>query len=287
MSNKVQEFLNENFGQVRGMEINNVLWFVAKDVSISLKYSTTQKVTDKVDDDDIISLPKNQLTNLGNWEQSGGKDVKLINEGGLYQVISSITKKDIDRYNYSRKFKRWISNEVIPTLRNTGAYIEEEREEEVVEKYFSGLSEETKKAMVIDLMKNNKKNKIKADKWDRFLDTDSTYTFTEVSKLISTKAEEDKLDIKISNKELTKFLREQGILSKNKKGTSYLNTPNKDYEDYFNVVSVDVQGKFNKCQTRVKANGVEFIYDLLKQQKVSKYIIHSIFIGAIFIYTKI
>ena len=123
--------------------------------------------------------------------------------------------------------------------------------------------------MVIDLMKNNKKNKIKADKWDRFLDTDSTYTFTEVSKLISTKAEEDKLDIKISNKELTKFLREQGILSKNKKGTSYLNTPNKDYEDYFNVVSVDVQGKFNKCQTRVKANGVEFIYDLLKQQKVS------------------
>ena len=139
MSNKVQEFLNENFGQVRGMEINNVLWFVAKDVAISLKYSTTQKVTDKVDDEDIISLPKNQLTNLGNWEQSGGKDVKLINEGGLYQVISSITKKDIDRYNYSRKFKRWISNEVIPTLRNTGAYIEEEREEEVVEKYFSGL----------------------------------------------------------------------------------------------------------------------------------------------------
>ena len=269
MSNKVQEFLNENFGQVRAMEVNNGLWFVAKDVGISLKYSTTQKVTDKVDDDDIISLPKNQLTNLGNWEQSGGKDVKLINEGGLYQVISSITKKDIDRYNKAREFKRWITNEVIPTLRNTGAYIEEEREEEVVEKYFSGLSEETKKAMVIDLMKNNEKNKFKADKWDRFLDTDSTYTFTEVSKLISTKAEEDKLDIKISNKELTKFLREQGILSKNKKGTSYLNTPNKDYEDYFNVVSVDVQGKFNKCQTRVKANGVEFIYDLLKQQKVS------------------
>ena len=68
MSNKVQEFLNENFGQVRAMEINNVLWFVAKDVSISLKYSTTQKVTDKVDDDDIISLPKNQLPKFGNWE---------------------------------------------------------------------------------------------------------------------------------------------------------------------------------------------------------------------------
>ena len=266
MSNKVQEFLNENFGQVRVMEVNNVLWFVAKDVAISLKYSTTQKVTDKVDDDDIISLPKNQLTNLGNWEQSGGKDVKLINEGGLYQVISSITKKDIDRYNYSRKFKRWISNEVIPTIRNTGAYIEKEREEEVVEKYFSGLSEETKKAMVVDLMKNNKKLQVKADKWDRFLETDGTYTFTETCKLISTMAKEESSDIKISATKLTEFLREKGILSKNKSGKKYTNVPNKDYEDKFNVSSVKTSGGFNTTQTKVKSTGVEFIYDLLKQQ---------------------
>ena len=261
MSNKVQEFLNENFGQVRVMEVNNVLWFVADDVAKSLDYEIATNMTRNLDDDEKDIQTLNTL--------GGEQKCLIINESGLYNAVLSITKRNKERYNKAKKFKKWITSEVIPTIRNTGAYIEEEREEEVVEKYFSGLSEETKKAMVIDLMKNNKKNKIKADKWDRFLDTDSTYTFTEVSKLISTKAEEDKLDIKISNKELTKFLREQGILSKNKKGTSYLNTPNKDYEDYFNVVSVDVQGKFNKCQTRVKANGVEFIYDLLKQQKVS------------------
>ena len=261
MSNKVQEFLNENFGQVRVMEVNNVLWFVADDVAKSLDYEIATNMTRNLDDDEKDIQTLNTL--------GGEQKCLIINESGLYNAVLSITKRNKERYEKARMFKKWITSEVIPTIRNTGAYIEEEREEEVVEKYFSGLSEETKKAMVIDLMKNNKKNKIKADKWDRFLDTDSTYTFTEVSKLISTKAEEDKLDIKISNKELTKFLREQGILSKNKKGTSYLNTPNKDYEDYFNVVSVDVQGKFNKCQTRVKANGVEFIYDLLKQQKVS------------------
>ena len=261
MSNKVQEFLNENFGQVRVIEVNNVLWFVADDVAKSLDYEIATNMTRNLDDDEKDIQTLNTL--------GGEQKCLIINESGLYNAVLSITKRNKERYNKAKKFKKWITSEVIPTIRNTGAYIEEEREEEVVEKYFSGLSEETKKAMVIDLMKNNKKNKIKADKWDRFLDTDSTYTFTEVSKLISTKAEEDKLDIKISNKELTKFLREQGILSKNKKGTSYLNTPNKDYEDYFNVVSVDVQGKFNKCQTRVKANGVEFIYDLLKQQKVS------------------
>ena len=261
MSNKVQEFLNENFGQVRVMEVNNVLWFVADDVAKSLDYEIATNMTRNLDDDEKDIQTLNTL--------GGEQKCLIINESGLYNAVLSITKRNKERYEKARMFKKWITSEVIPTIRNTGAYIEEEREEEVVEKYFSGLSEETKKAMVIDLMKNNKKNKIKADKWDRFLDTDSTYTFTEVSKLISTKAEEDKLDIKISNKELTKFLREQGILSKNKKSTSYLNTPNKDYENYFNVVSVDVQGKFNKCQTRVKANGVEFIYDLLKQQKVS------------------
>ena len=53
MSNKVQKFLNENFGQVRAMEIDNILWFVAKDVATSLKYSAIQNVTDIVDDDDI------------------------------------------------------------------------------------------------------------------------------------------------------------------------------------------------------------------------------------------
>ena len=266
MSNKVQEFLNENFGQVRIIENNKVLWFIADDVAKVLGYVKATDMTRNLDEDET---DKQSLRIRSDNGVEQDRLCLIINESGLYNAVLSITKRNKERYNKAKKFKKWITSEVIPTIRNTGAYIEEEREEEVVEKYFSGLSEETKKAMVIDLMKNNKKNKIKADKWDRFLDTDSTYTFTEVSKLISTKAEEDKLDIKISNKELTKFLREQGILSKNKKGTSYLNTPNKDYEDYFNVVSVDVQGKFNKCQTRVKANGVEFIYDLLKQQKVS------------------
>ena len=77
MSNKVQKFLNENFGQVRAMEIDNILWFVVKDVAISLKYSTIENVTDIVDDDDIISLPKNKLTNLGNWAQKWRKRCKI------------------------------------------------------------------------------------------------------------------------------------------------------------------------------------------------------------------
>lgn len=273
MSNKVQEFLNERFGEVRALKESEIIWFVAKDIATTLNYATTQKVTQKVDDEDIISMSKSQLTNLGNWEQTGGKDVLLINEGGLYQVIASVTKKDTERYNFSRDFKRWITNEVIPTIRNTGGYVEDEREEEFVSKYFPSFSEEVKLSMVQDLLKSNKELKTKAGKWDKFLGTDSTYTFTDVSKLISTMSNEEKSDIEISSSKLTEFLRDSGILCKTKtpdkikdgkvKKGSYKNLPNKEYEEYFDVISVKANG-FNKVQTRVKSKGVEFIYETLK-----------------------
>ena len=263
MSNKVQEFLNENFGQVRAMEINNVLWFVADDVAKVLGYDKATDMTRNLDKNETDKQTLRIRSDNGNEQD---RLCLIINESGLYNAALSITKRNEERYNKAKKFKKWITSEVIPTIRNTGAYIEEEREEEVVEKYFSGLSEETKKAMVIDLMKNNKKLQVKADKWDRFLETDGTYTFTETCKLISTMAKEESSDIKISATKLTEFLREKGILSKNKSGKKYTHVPNKDYDDKFNVSSVKTNGGFNTTQTKVKSTGVEFIYDLLKQQ---------------------
>ena len=106
-----------------------------------------------------------------------------------------------------------------------------------------------------------------SEKWKQFINTESTYTFTEVSKMISTMAEKDKSDIKISNRKLTEFLRSKGILSKNKSGDKYTNMPNKGYEDYFNVATINVKGKFDKTQTKVKGNGIEFIYDMIKKDK--------------------
>lgn len=254
--NKVQEFLNDKFGEVRVATINNELWFVAKDVAKVLDYRDSNDLCRGLDDDEKDTQ---SLCTLG-----GNQEMLIINESGLYNAVLSITKRNPIRYDKAKEFKKWITKEVIPTIRQTGAYIEEEREEEVVEKYFSGLSEETKKAMVVDLMKNNKILKVKANKWDKFLKSDSTYTFTQVSKLISTMATEEKSDIKISVQKLTEFLRDEGVLSKNKSGDKFTNAPNQKYEDYFNVSSVNVKGKFDTTQTKVKSSGVEYIYDLLK-----------------------
>ena len=261
MGNKVQEFLNDKFGEVRATNENGIILFVASDIAKALKYSSTQKVTEKVDDED---------KGKRSWVTLGGlQELTVINEGGLYQVISSITKKDKERYALARNFKRWITNEIIPTIRTTGGYVEENSEEEFVNKYFPSFSEEVKISMVQDLLKTNKKLQVKADNWDKFLDTNGTYSFTEVSKLISTKATDEGLDIKITSVKLTELLRSLGILSKVKSKNGYKNLPNKEYEDYFNVSTVDTQHGFNKSQTRVNAKGVSYIYDTVKREMVS------------------
>ena len=161
-------------------------------------------------------------------------------------------------------FQDWLAMEVIPTIRKTGGYVEDDREEEFVSKYFPSFSEEVKLAMVQDLMRTNKELKTKANKWSKFLETDSTYNFEQVAKMLSTQANEEYgLNFKVTKISLPKYLREKGILSKNKSGNSYTNLPNKNYEQYFDVISTSARGRFETTQARIKPSGVEFIYDEL------------------------
>lgn len=265
--NKVQEFLNENFGEVRVVEINNVLWFVAKD-TCDILGTQTRDLKKILDEDEVDSI---HITDKTGREQ----DMLCISESGLYsQVIKS-------RKPFAKEFKKWITGTVIPAIRKDGAYINgeenvdmnnEEQETEFVLKAINILQNKIER-----LQNENKEMKPKVDKWSKFLDSNGTYSFTEVSKLISTMTAEEKSDISISVIKLTEFLREKGILSKAKfpdkekengriKKGSYKNLPNKEYEDYFNVTSIHIKDNLDKTQTKVKASGVEFIYDLIKKE---------------------
>jgi phage antirepressor YoqD-like protein len=119
--------------------------------------------------------------------------------------------------------------------------------------------------------------KPKVDLYNKFLDSNSTYSFTDTSKMISTLAKAERSDISITVTKLTEFLRDKGILCKTKtpdkvkndgsvKKGKYKNLPNKNYEDMFDTISVKVNN-FNTVQTRVKSSGVEFIYEELKKSK--------------------
>ena len=109
MENAIKIFENEEFGSVRTMEINGEPYFVGKDVAEILGYANTSKaLIDHVDDED--KLNNETLSSLG---QRGGW---LINESGLYSLILS------SKLSTAKKFKRWVTSEILPAIRKTGNY---------------------------------------------------------------------------------------------------------------------------------------------------------------------
>lgn len=109
--NDLKIFENPAFGQVRTLEREGEPWFVGKDVAQALGYSNTRDALDRhVDDED-----KNTVVNPdGN---RGNPNMIIINESGLYSLVLS------SKLPTAKAFKRWITSEVIPSIRKHGAYI--------------------------------------------------------------------------------------------------------------------------------------------------------------------
>lgn len=107
--NELQIFNNSEFGEVRVLEINNEPWFVATDICKSLELSNPTVAVNRLDEDERSKF------NLGRQGETN-----VINEYGLYNLILSSRKKS------AKEFKRWITHEVIPTIRKHGMYATEE-----------------------------------------------------------------------------------------------------------------------------------------------------------------
>lgn len=107
--NELQVFKNEEFGEVRSLKIAGEPWFVGKDVSDILGYTNSRKaISDHVDDED---------KGVTKCDTLGGKqDLTIINESGLYSLILS------SKLPTAKKFKRWVTSEVLPAIRKTGGY---------------------------------------------------------------------------------------------------------------------------------------------------------------------
>ncbi len=114
--NEIKIFGNAEFGEIRTIIMNNEPWFVGKDVAEILGYERITKATvDHVDDDDRIMIDSETQSYFGiELGQRGGW---LINESGLYSLIFS------SKLESARRFKRWVTSEVLPSIRKTGSYI--------------------------------------------------------------------------------------------------------------------------------------------------------------------
>ena len=107
--NKLQIFNSEEFGEIRTVTIDNEPWFVGKDVATALGYKNTADAIGKhVDTDDKLT---SQIAIAGQR-----RDVVVINESGLYALIFG------SKLDSAKRFKHWVTSEVLPTIRKTGSY---------------------------------------------------------------------------------------------------------------------------------------------------------------------
>ena len=111
--NDLQVFENPDFGQVRTVTKDGEPWFVAADVCRALEVDPT--ATRRLDDDEKNTLRLTQGT-------SGNPNVTIVNEPGLYSLVLGSRKPE------AKNFKRWITHEVIPSIRKTGSYSIQEPE---------------------------------------------------------------------------------------------------------------------------------------------------------------
>lgn len=108
MNNLIEVFNSSEFGSVRTVNLNNTIHFVGKDVAVALGYSNPQKaVRDHIDEEDRT---------VNNSFTINGTPAVLINESGLYSLVIS------SKLESAKRFKRWITAEVLPALHRTGSY---------------------------------------------------------------------------------------------------------------------------------------------------------------------
>lgn len=111
--NELQVFNNSEFGTIRTVVIDGEPWFVAKEIAQALGYAKTDSATRLVDDDDKKNISSSDLGEQG-YKQS--YTIGIINESGLYATIFG------SKLESAKKFKKWVTSEVLPSIRKTGSY---------------------------------------------------------------------------------------------------------------------------------------------------------------------
>lgn len=116
---QIQIFNNPEFGEIRTIEINNEPWFVGKDVADVLGYQNGSRDINR-----HVSEEDREKTMVFDGNQD--KETILINESGLYSLILS------SKLPRAKEFKRWVTAEILPTIRKHGAYMTPEQIENVL-----------------------------------------------------------------------------------------------------------------------------------------------------------
>ena len=249
MENMIKTFVNEEFGTVRTLMKDGQPWFVGKDIAHILGYADLNKaIAMHVDDED-------KKLNDKTSSSFGQRGATLINESGFYSLVLA------SRMPNAKKFKRWVTSEVLPTIRRTGGYVG--NEDMFVENYLPFADDAVKNLFRLNLMTIRQLNeKIRRDEplvqfANQVADTENVIDIGRMAKL----ANEE--NIRIGRNTLFRWLKGRKILMSN-------NIPYQQFIDrgYFVVKeSVYEQHGMQKTyqQTYVTGKGQQYIIRLLKE----------------------
>lgn len=210
---ELQIFRNEEFGSIRTIVINNEPWFVGKDVALILGYSNPQKaIRDHVDEEDRT---------MNETFTVNGTSPTLVNESGIYSLIIQ------SKLPNAKKFKHWVTSEVLPSIRHNGGYImnqEQMTPEQIVANALIVANNiiEQKNRQIEEM-------KPKADFFDAVADSKTAISMNDVAKVLAIKG--------YGRNKIFEFLRNEKILDRN-------NIPYQRYVDagWFRVV----EQKYNR-----------------------------------------
>ena len=197
---ELEIFNNEEFGQVRSVEVEGEPYFVAKDIAIALGYSNPRKaIIDHVEEED---KGVTKCDTLG-----GAQEITIINESGLYSLILS------SKLPSAKEFKRWITSDVLPKIRKTGGYVN--NDDLFINTYLPFADDTTKLLFKSTLQVINNQNKLIEEQKplvtfaNTVANSSDTIDMGEMAKLCS------KEGLKIGRNRLFETLREQKILMSN------------------------------------------------------------------------
>ena len=203
--NELMTFKSPEFGEIRTVEVNGEPWLVGKDVALALGYQNPSKaLSDHVDEED--KLNNESLLSLG---QRGGW---LINESGLYSLVLS------SKLPTAKKFRRWVTAEVLPSIRRHGAYMTPETLEaailnpDTMIKLCTALKEEQDKRKALE-------NRVKRDRpkvlfADSVAASKTSILVGELAKLLKQNG------VETGQNRMFQWLREQGYLIR-RQGTDF------------------------------------------------------------------
>ena len=246
---ELQVFNSAEFGSVRTTTVNGEVMFVGKDVADILGYTNTPKaIRDHVDDEDKLT---ERIVLSGQ-----NREVIFINESGLYSLILS------SKMPNAKKFKHWVTAEVLPAIRKNGMYAIDEILEnpDLAIATLTKLKEEREKRKQLECQTRIQRQQIaemqpKASYYDLILQNKNTVPITQIAK-----------DYGMSGRKFNELLHELGVQYKFRKTwLLYQQYAGHGYTQSHTYAINENRSVMHTCWTQ---KGRFFLYDLLKRESI-------------------